>query len=540
MSKPSTTSRAEKLKTRTSKTKLKEKKNGKPYRDCCFRYYFRGPECQRRPPPDPVFTLDGTSGFAHPRSPTGFNAQPSYKKGRGVDGSCDSQKDLDVMMRDDSSDTIVELDNSDPSLALSPTAKAADGGIFSPGVPSFKEKLMGATGCIRDTVNLSVLDVDVRDEDDVDHVEVGRIHASTSEPLLPMHTLNNERPPYFKSDRQGPTNTETHQRQDTVIREQRFEGLSSAEGNRGSVSSRGVPEFDGGHTVPENVASAGRVIAAKSSLTAAKNVAVQVLEPGMALGSHAPKGRILPNSLRSADDWNCRFAILCWLLWKDRCDNIFSSVDSNREGLLIRGNRLLDECVRAFETRSRSQPTILAHQRWSKPPLGWVKANVDASVEIEGGKATVGGVFRDELGYWLGGFTRNIGRCSAFLAELWAVHDCLSRACLNRLADRLAALGRLSSREGITLPVPPTDLVSLVEEESESADPALLVAHNWGSAESVHLVSRTSSVHPWYFIVHDDIKAFVRGALSWLSSIHSMEFNVEFLAGQIKDQLLWV
>ncbi|KAK8713963.1 hypothetical protein V6N13_149165 [Hibiscus sabdariffa] len=348
MSKPSTTSRAEKLKTRTSKTKLKEKK------------------CQRRPPPDPVFTLDGTSGFAHPRSPTGFNAQPSYKKGRGVDGSCDSQKDLDVMMRDDSSDTIVELDNSDPSLALSPTAKAADGGIFSPGVPSFKEKLMGATGCIRDTVNLSVLDVDVRDEDvrigvptkvtedieasacrdpnalygpwmqvidrrrkvgmqkkvmgrmgssnsgklvhgsrfgvlmeDVDHVEVGRIHASTSEPLLPMHTLNNERPPYFKSDRQGPTNTETHQRQDTVIREQRFEGLSSAEGNRGSVSSRGVPEFDGGHTVPENVASAGRVIAAKSSLTAAKNVAVQVLEPGMALGSHAPKGRILPNSLRS-------------------------------------------------------------------------------------------------------------------------------------------------------------------------------------------------------------------------------------------------
>ncbi|KAK8511937.1 hypothetical protein V6N12_074626 [Hibiscus sabdariffa] len=114
-----------------------------------------------------------------------------------------------------------------------------------------------------------------------------------------------------------------------------------------------------------------------------------------------------------ADDWNCRFAILCWLLWKDRCDNIFNSVDSNREGLLIRGNRLLDEC-----------------KDWQL-------------------------VFRY-----------------------------VPRS-LNRLADRLAALGRLSSREGITLPVPPTDLVSLVEEESESADPALLVAHNWGSAESV-------------------------------------------------------
>ncbi|KAK8476579.1 hypothetical protein V6N11_069404 [Hibiscus sabdariffa] len=246
-------------------------------------------------PPDPVFTLDGTSGFAHPRSPTGFNAQQSYKKGRGVDGSCDSQKDLDVMMRDDSSDTIVELDNSDPSLALSPTAKAVDGGIFSPGVPSFKEKLMGAAGCIRDTVNLSVLDVDVRDED----VRIGEFMLLQVNRycLCILRTMSDRH--ISKVIARVPTNTETQQRQDTVIREQRFKGLSSAEGNRGSVSSRGVPEFDGGHTVPENVASAGRVIAAKSSLTAAKNVTVQVLEPGMALGSHASKGRILPNSLRS-------------------------------------------------------------------------------------------------------------------------------------------------------------------------------------------------------------------------------------------------
>ncbi|KAL4341260.1 hypothetical protein GQ457_08G016750 [Hibiscus cannabinus] len=495
-------------------------------------------------PPDPIIALDGTSGLTHPRSPTGFVAQPSFKKGRGVDGSSDSPGDLDVMMRDDSPDDIVELVISDPSLALSPTAKAVDGGISSPGVPSFKEKLMGAAGCIRDTVNLNVLDVEVRDEDvriggssslpeiqfsdnvheaidaklansvivrllgrsigyqtllnrihliwkpkgamslidldnnyflvrfaveedfrnvltngpwtifgsyltvqpwsrgfstkeeylsqtmvwvrlpnlpyryytkslfryiaaaigkvvridyntseakrgrfarlailvdlkkplvsgividgqrqdikyeglpeicfkcgmyghlsdscgavpkkvsedvaasvcrdpnalygpwmqvidrrrkigmqkkvmgrmgssnsgklvhgsrfgvlleDVDHVEVGRNHASTSETLLPMHTSNNEQPPYFKRDRQ-------------------------AEGNRGSDSLREVSDLDGGHAVPGNVASVGKVIAAKSSLNVAKNVAVQVLEPGMALGSHTSKGRILPNSLRS-------------------------------------------------------------------------------------------------------------------------------------------------------------------------------------------------------------------------------------------------
>ncbi|KAK8558089.1 hypothetical protein V6N13_073767 [Hibiscus sabdariffa] len=428
-------------------------------------------------PPDPVFTLDGTSGFAHPRSPTGFNAQQSYKKGRGVDGSCDSQKDLDVMMRDDSSDTIVELDNSDPSLALSPTAKAVDGGIFSPGVPSFKEKLMGAAGCIRDTVNLSVLDVDVRDED----VRIG-VPTKVTEDIEAsacrdpnalygpwMQVIDRRRKVGMQKKvmgRMGSSNSgklvhgsrfgvlmedvDHVERQDTVIREQRFKGLSSAEGNRGSVSSRGVPEFDGGHTVPENVASAGRVIAAKSSLTAAKNVTVQVLEPGMALGSHASKGRILPNSLRSGlSKSNLNFKQL-------------GTKQKKRDGRGVGKQSIASGLSKLMEDLN----------------------NAETSVAFKQGSIASGGNGDEKRGALDPTLIRSFKLLVRKQKDWQLVFRYVPRS-LNRLADRLAALGRLSSREGITLPVPPTDLVSLVEEESESADPALLVAHNWGSAESV-------------------------------------------------------
>ncbi|KAK8572201.1 hypothetical protein V6N12_028262 [Hibiscus sabdariffa] len=54
----------------------------------------------------------------------------------------------------------------------------------------------------------------------------------------------------------------------------------------------------GGQASTRKVASAGKVIAAKSLLNASKNVAVQVLEPGMSSGSKEAKGCVLPNSLK--------------------------------------------------------------------------------------------------------------------------------------------------------------------------------------------------------------------------------------------------
>ncbi|KAK8661165.1 hypothetical protein V6N13_052064 [Hibiscus sabdariffa] len=46
------------------------------------------------------------------------------------------------------------------------------------------------------------------------------------------------------------------------------------------------------------VASLGKVVMAKSTLSTDKNVAVQVLEPGLLSGSKEDRGRILPSSLK--------------------------------------------------------------------------------------------------------------------------------------------------------------------------------------------------------------------------------------------------
>ncbi|KAK8488323.1 hypothetical protein V6N12_046658 [Hibiscus sabdariffa] len=99
-----------------------------------------------------------------------------------------------------------------------------------------------------------------------------------------------------------------------------------------------------------------------------------------------------------------------------------------QEDILIRGNRLLEECQHAFTTNSRPQLSVTVPQLWSRPPLGWVKVNVDASVSLAYGNAALGGVFRDENGYWIYGFACNTRQCYALHSELWAVHDCLSRA----------------------------------------------------------------------------------------------------------------
>jgi ribonuclease HI len=43
--------------------------------------------------------------------------------------------------------------------------------------------------------------------------------------------------------------------------------------------------------------------------------------------------------------------------------------------------------------------------------------------------ASCGGLLRNSNGYWLGGFSKYLGRYSAYIVELWGVHDglCLAR-----------------------------------------------------------------------------------------------------------------
>lgn len=59
---------------------------------------------------------------------------------------------------------------------------------------------------------------------------------------------------------------------------------------------------------------------------------------------------------------------------------------------------------------------------WEPPCEGWTKLNTDGASRGNPGMATAGGVLRDHTGCWRGGFSLNIGICSAPLAELWGVY----------------------------------------------------------------------------------------------------------------------
>ncbi|KAK8518249.1 hypothetical protein V6N12_017402 [Hibiscus sabdariffa] len=61
-----------------------------------------------------------------------------------------------------------------------------------------------------------------------------------------------------------------------------------------------------------------------------------------------------------------------------------------KEDILLRENRLFEECTHAFASTARQNcPDTTSPQLWSRPPQGWVKANVDASVNPTGGHQAI-------------------------------------------------------------------------------------------------------------------------------------------------------
>ncbi|KAK8975249.1 hypothetical protein V6N11_046719 [Hibiscus sabdariffa] len=171
------------------------------------------------------------------------------------------------------------------------------------------------------------------------------------------------------------------------------------------------------------------------SCTVAKGVWTRLLPPARwesFFGLPFPEWlrlNLFDKSFFTADaEWGVRFAITCWLLWKRRCRLLFESGEGMMDEVLSHGGRLVEECSRASSVNTGAQAGRLRTSTWSKPHVGWVKLNVDASVSTIDRTTGVGGVFRDSQGKWLFGFTRFVGRCETLLAELWAIHDGLLHA----------------------------------------------------------------------------------------------------------------
>jgi len=122
--------------------------------------------------------------------------------------------------------------------------------------------------------------------------------------------------------------------------------------------------------------------------------------------------------------WSTMFALAVWWGWKWRCGNIFGENRRCRDR--VRFVRDLAKEVSAANQQlvtqggRRSRVEILVG--WEKPLLGWLTVNTDGDSRGNPGLAAAGGVLRDHEGRWCGGFSLNIGRCSAPMAELWGVY----------------------------------------------------------------------------------------------------------------------
>ncbi|KAL4299003.1 hypothetical protein AHAS_Ahas17G0057400 [Arachis hypogaea] len=62
------------------------------------------------------------------------------------------------------------------------------------------------------------------------------------------------------------------------------------------------------------------------------------------------------------------------------------------------------------------------------PPCDWITLNTDGSMNGFTKKAGCGGLLRNENSKWIGGFSFNIGSCTAFKVELWGIDQGLKLA----------------------------------------------------------------------------------------------------------------
>ncbi|KAK9047290.1 hypothetical protein V6N11_053137 [Hibiscus sabdariffa] len=115
----------------------------------------------------------------------------------------------------------------------------------------------------------------------------------------------------------------------------------------------------------------------------------------------------------------------------------------------------------------------------NQPPVGWIKVNTDDARDPNSGATFPEGVGRDSNMRWRFGFSKKLGICSAFDAELWVMYErletawsfsrnwevsfkCVNRQC-NYMADKLVKMTKvllLAYYKFLDLPAVVLDLFS--------------------------------------------------------------------------------
>jgi ribonuclease HI len=129
-------------------------------------------------------------------------------------------------------------------------------------------------------------------------------------------------------------------------------------------------------------------------------------------------------------NWSCVWATNCYYLWLWRNREVHGDARTRptQPWNFILGwvQQYMEADVNkvVFPNNNKVEALIA----WKCPEEGWLCLNTDGASrgEIVAG---CGGLLRNSSGQWIGGFSKNLGRCNAYLAELWGVYEglCLAR-----------------------------------------------------------------------------------------------------------------
>ncbi|KAK2422059.1 Polynucleotidyl transferase, ribonuclease H superfamily protein [Trifolium repens] len=127
--------------------------------------------------------------------------------------------------------------------------------------------------------------------------------------------------------------------------------------------------------------------------------------------------------------WGYVWAIGCHVLW------LWRNRDCHGD-TRVRPTQLWQtilNMVQQYQLADTNNIALLAHHKvevpigWNRPEGDWIKLNTDGASR-RNNSAGCGGLLRNSNGQWLGGFSRHLGTCNAYIAELWGVLDGLKLA----------------------------------------------------------------------------------------------------------------
>jgi hypothetical protein len=127
--------------------------------------------------------------------------------------------------------------------------------------------------------------------------------------------------------------------------------------------------------------------------------------------------------------WCDFWALACFCLWNWRNKEAHETNFLRPVNPVQHVMRMSEDYRKAMYANNTviQKERVLSYINWKPLRENFVKLNTDGACK-ERKRAGCGGVIRGNQGEWLRGFAKNVGNCSAFIAELWGVLEGLCLA----------------------------------------------------------------------------------------------------------------